>query len=133
MKIKDLIKDGWPEEKNVPLARGEIGGDTRCAIDKKHCEWCGVMEGMFHKSDCNILKETLERIGWNSCLAAIEPIKEMVVGFDDTELKGVLARVYCEPEHSHKELDANLLISIAHAFAANLDKILVVEKGTHVA
>lgn len=67
--------------------------------------------------------------GWNQCLAAIEPIKEMEVGLNDTELKGVLARVYCEPKHSHKELDANLLISIACALAANLGKILVVEKG----
>ena len=99
MKVKDLVKDGWPT-----VAAGYSGQE----------QWMK---------------------GWNQCLTVIEPIKEMEVGIDTSELCNYLNIAYhaCRSSQSYEEnyhVDkAEKTLAKAIALAANLDKILVVEKG----
>lgn len=62
--------------------------------------------------------------GYDACLAAIEPIKELEVGVDVARLRYILLDRNPMGIKIHESVEETI-----EALAANLDKILVVEKG----
>ena len=115
MKLKDLIKDGWPEEND--------------------------------ETDFPTLEEDSpelnKMLGWNACLAAIEPIKEMEVGVDENQFIKIVSNLphdgknvftvnlFKEPSYlgcQVLKLNEDGIKYLLHALAANLDKFLVIRK-----
>ena len=102
MKIKDLVKDGWPKRK----------------FDTAKCSKC---------PGCNIAEHIAEIRGFNVCLAAIEPIKEMEVEVDKEKIYRII-KLNCEDSDRYPTEEV-FAMATATALAANLDKFLVVKKG----
>lgn len=116
MKINKLVKDGWPEKKVLSTSYVHGGIDIGGQINS----------------------------GFNACLTAIEPIKEMEVGVDKNQFIKIVSNLshdgknvftmnlFKEPSYlgcQVLKLDEDGIKYLLHALAANLDKFLVVEKG----
>ena len=94
MKLKDLIKDGWPE-KNDETDFPTLEEDS---------------------------PELNKMLGWNACLAVIEPIKKMEVELNREVIGDLITDLQLGLSMEEKW-------KIANHLAANLDKIFVVGKG----
>ncbi len=75
--------------------------------------------------------EQADKLGYNECLASLDPIKNVEIALDKDSVKGILLqadldfhKLDCADDEFMEWIDF-----MAEAVAANLDKILVVKKG----
>ena len=87
MKLKDLIKDGWPE--------------AQYTHNEEYKDW---------------------NEGWNQCLAAIEPIKELEVRIKKEAVLKIIMQWTSVID------DRGLAQDIVDDLAANLDNFLLIER-----
>lgn len=99
MKLCELIKNGWPEKKDLPSVAGYANDITQ--------EYPIEVEA-YHN-------------GWNYCLAAIEPIKEMEVELNREVIGDLITDLQLGLSMEEKW-------KIANHLAANLGKFLVIRK-----
>ena len=100
MKLCELIKNGWPEKKDLPSVAGYANDITQ--------EYPIEVEA-YHN-------------GWNYCLAAIEPIKEMEVRIKKKAILKIIMQWTSVID------DRGLAEDIVDELAANLDKFLLIER-----
>ncbi len=120
-----------PDKKKF-VERGEIGGDSRCAIDEHHCEWCGCSEGELHKSDCRILEENLKRVGANNLIddlsqtpleVDVEALAELIdKGCPNCGNQGWFAQQVSDTEQEKRQCDCSYHFS--RELATHLPKMI---------
>ena len=136
MKLCDLIKTGWPKKKLRIIGDSQGAFRTKGSID---------LTGRINLTSREKMElESREDYGFNACLAAIDPIKEMEVGVDNGLMAEILRKyfgvvgcdaktdIYKDKEMAElvgKTVNWYMTHGLAEHLAANLGKFLVVGKG----